>query len=75
MLVRQEKQKKKNWGSRECSMPRKSFCMPQVCQPWPKGCSDGKQSLPFTGRRNIREKEKRKIEIKGKEKVKRGKRI
>lgn len=35
----------------------------------------GKQSLPFTGWRNIREKEKRKIEIKGKEKVKRGKMI
>jgi hypothetical protein len=34
--------KKKNWGIRECSMPRKSFCMPQVCQPWPKGCSKGK---------------------------------
>jgi len=53
----------KIWDSSECSMPRKSFCMAQVRQPWPKGCSEGKRSLPITGRGNIKEKEKRKIKI------------
>jgi hypothetical protein len=40
--------------------------MPHIRQPWPKGCPEGKRSLPVTGRGNIMEKEKRKIEIKGK---------
>jgi len=67
------KRNKINWESSECSMPRKSFCMPEVHQPWPKGWYEGKRSLPITGRGNT--KEKWKMKIKGKEKVKKGKRI
>jgi hypothetical protein len=56
-------------------MQRESLCIAQVHQPWPKGCSEGKRSLPITGRGNIKEKAKRKIKIKRKEKVKKWKGI